>query len=116
VAWLVALIAYRLPFRLTGGKFIPGPIPVPVILRAVVPVISVLTVPFGTNTGVIRTRNRARPGSFIRKTSPFIGSIEAFLDTLSYSNTLSSGLWYMNIRGLELLLKLPSKLRIKGYS
>jgi hypothetical protein len=79
-------------------------------------VVSVLTVLFRANTGVFRTRNRARPGSFVRKTSPFIGSIEAFLDTLSYSNTLSSSLWYMNIRGLELLLKLPSELRIKGYS
>jgi hypothetical protein len=69
VAWLVALIAYRLPFWLTGGKFIPRPIPVPVILRAVVPVISVLTVPFGTNTGVIRRRIQ------VRKTPLFVGSM-----------------------------------------
>ena len=42
--------------------------------------------------------------------------IEAFLYTLSYSNTLSSGLWNRDVRGLELLLEFLGELRIKGHS
>jgi hypothetical protein len=82
----------------------------------VVPIISVLIVPFRANTGVFQTCNRARPSSYIYKASPFIRSIEAFLDILSYSNTLSSYIRYRDIRGFKLLLKLLGKLRVEGYS
>jgi hypothetical protein len=53
VAWLITAVAYKLFLRLTGRGFIPWPIPVSVIPRAVVPVILVLTVPFRANTGVL---------------------------------------------------------------
>ena len=96
--------------------FVPRPIPVSVIPRAVVLIILVLSVPFRADTGVFRTRNRARPSSYIRKASPFIRSIEAFLDTLSYGNVLSSYIRYRDIRGFKLLLKLLVKLRVEGYS
>jgi hypothetical protein len=47
VAWLFALVAYKLLLWLVGRRLIPGPILISVILSTVVPVISVLTVPFG---------------------------------------------------------------------
>jgi hypothetical protein len=115
VAWLITPVTYRLLFWLTDHRFVPWPVPVSVVPRAVVPIISVLTVPFGANTGVFRTRNRARPSSYICKASPFIGSMEAFLDTLSYSNALSSCIRYRDIGGFELLLKLLGKLRVEGH-
>ena len=61
VARLITLIVYRLFVRLFGRGFVSRPILVPVIPRAVVPIVSVLTVPFGANTGVFRTRSRAGP-------------------------------------------------------
>ena len=109
------MVAYRLLFWLSGRRFVPWPIPVLVIPRAVIPTILVLTVPFGANTGVLRTRRRARPCSYIRKASPLIGSTEAFLDTLSYGNALSSCIRYRDIGGFELLLKLLVKLRVEGH-
>jgi hypothetical protein len=69
VAWLITAVAYKLFLRLTGRGFVPWPIPVSVIPGAVVPVILVLTVPFGANTGVLWNRNGARPSSDIRKAS-----------------------------------------------
>jgi hypothetical protein len=79
-------------------------------------VVPIISVSFRANTGVFRTRNRARPSSYICKASPFIRSIEAFLDTLSYSNALSSYIRYRDIGGFKLLLKLLGKLRVEGYS
>ena len=52
VAWLVTLVAYRLFSWLTSRGFVPRSVPVLVILRTVVPVVTVLVVPFRANTGV----------------------------------------------------------------
>jgi hypothetical protein len=72
VAWLITAVAYKLFSRLTDRGFVPWPIPVSVIPGAVVPVILVLTVPFGADTGVLWTRKRARPSGGIRKASLLI--------------------------------------------
>ena len=61
VARLITLIAYRLFVRLFGRGFVSRLILVPVIPRAVVPVVSVLAVPFGADTGVFQTCDRTRP-------------------------------------------------------
>jgi hypothetical protein len=53
VAWLITPVAYKLFLWLTDRRVVPWPILVSVIPRAVVPVILVLTVPFGADTGVL---------------------------------------------------------------
>ena len=76
--------------------------------------IAVFSVSFRISMGVFWARIVLRALIAFRA-FPLFWSVKPVLDALGYSNTLCSGLWNRNVGGLELLLKLPCKLRVEGH-